>query len=236
MGNLGDGSAVVLNDPRGQIASVVIEVLITVACNAVGLVFGCKAKLPQAVIGVIPIGTVHLVYDLLDVSNLVIGILEAGKLCGAALCRGIVRLRAHRGCAGSAACGEALMLRQNRTDVPLRPPEQAVIAVIDPAVIEQRHAGQAAVRDAVGGILVVIEALRCAVNDAGNGIGEAFQPVFGVINVFRLRRYRAIVRLVAVDQTIQAVILIVYRLPGGYVKLFAENSPVRAAGGLSLRL
>ena len=236
MGNLGDGSAVVLNDPRGQVASVVIEVLIAVAGNAVGLVFGRKAELPQTVIGVIPIGAVHLIYDLLDVSDLVIGILEAGELCGAALCCGIVCLRAHRSRAGGAACGKALMLRQHRTDVPLRPPEQAVIAVVDPAVIEQRHAGQAAIRDAVGGILVVIEALRCAVNDAGNGIGEAFQTVFGVINVFRLRRYRAIVRLVAVDQTIQTVIFIVYRFSSGYVKLFEENSPVRAAGGLSLRL
>ena len=50
MGNLGDGSAVVLNDPRGQVASVVIEVLIAIAGNAVGLVFGRKAKLPQTVI------------------------------------------------------------------------------------------------------------------------------------------------------------------------------------------
>ena len=236
MGNLGDGSAVVLNDPRGQVSGVVVVVLIAVAGNTVGLVFGRKAELPQTVIGVIPIGAVHLIYDLLDVPDLVIGILEAGELCGAALCRGIVRLRAHRSRAGGAARGKALMLRQHRTDVPLRPPEQTVIAVVDPAVIEQRHAGQAAVRNAVGGILVVIEALRCAVNDAGNGIGEAFQTVFGVINVFRLRRYRAIVRLVAVDQTIQTVIFIVYRLTGGYVKLFEENSPVRAAGGLSLRL
>ena len=90
MGNLGDGSAVVLNDPRGQIASVVIEVLIAVAGNAVGLVFGCKAKLPQTVIGVIPIGTVHLIYDLLDVSDLVIGKLSvsaAGGLCLRHYCR-----------------------------------------------------------------------------------------------------------------------------------------------------
>ena len=50
MGNLGDGSAVVLNDPRGQVASVVIEVLIAVAGNAVGLVFGRKAELPQTVV------------------------------------------------------------------------------------------------------------------------------------------------------------------------------------------
>ena len=103
MGNLGDGSAVVLNDPRGQVSGVVIVVLIAVAGNAVGLVFGRKAELPQTVIGVIPIGAVHLIYDLLDVSDLVIGILEAGELCGAALCCGIVRLRAHRGCAGGTA-------------------------------------------------------------------------------------------------------------------------------------
>ena len=50
MGNLGDGSAVVLNEPRGQIARIVIVVLIAVAGNTVGLVFGRKAKLPQTVI------------------------------------------------------------------------------------------------------------------------------------------------------------------------------------------
>ena len=53
MGDLGDGSAVVLNDPRGQIARIVIVVLIAVAGNAVGLVFGRKAKLPQTVIFIV---------------------------------------------------------------------------------------------------------------------------------------------------------------------------------------
>ena len=66
--------------------------------------------------------------------------------------------------------------------------------------------------------------------------GLAGQTVFAVIQMLCTLLNRAVVGLVAMNQTIQTVIFIVYHLPGGYVKLFAENSPVRAAGGLSLRL
>ena len=57
---------------------------------------------------------------------------------------------------------------------------------------------------------------------AAGSSGLAHQAVFGVIQMLGVLLDGAVIRLVAMNQAAKAVIFIVYRLPGGHVKLFRQ--------------
>ena len=57
---------------------------------------------------------------------------------------------------------------------------------------------------------------------AAGSPGLAHQAVFGVTQMLGVLLDGAVIRLVAMNQAAKAVILIVYRLPVGHVKLFRQ--------------
>ena len=75
------------------------------------------------------------------------------------------------------------MLRQNIAYIPFLQPRQTVIPVVKPAVGEQRHAGEYAIGNGIGGAGIIIEALRSTVNHTGDGIIDTFQTALIVIAV-----------------------------------------------------
>ena len=69
-----DAACAVLNLPRGQVSGVVIIVLIPVPGRTIRRVIRGVLHLPQLVIGELPIGAVHQIGDLGDISHLVIAV------------------------------------------------------------------------------------------------------------------------------------------------------------------
>lgn len=57
---------------------------------------------------------------------------------------------------------------------------------------------------------------------AAGSPGLAYKAVFGVIQMLGVLLNGTVIRLVAMNQTAKAVILIVYRSSGGYVNLFCQ--------------
>ena len=75
--------------------------------------------------------------------------------------------------------------------------------------------------DCIGLPSVVIAKIHDVVGAAGSP-GLAHQAVFGVTQMLGVLLDGTVIRLVAMNQAAKAVILIVYRLPGGHVKLFRQ--------------
>ena len=59
---------------------------------------------------------------------------------------------------------------------------------------------------------------------AAGSPGLAHQAIFGVIQMLGVLLNGTVIRLVAMNQTAKAVILIVYRFSGGHVNLFRQIS------------
>ena len=204
---LGNGGASILDLPGGQVAGIVIIILVPAPGRAVRRVVCGVLHLPQLVIGEFPIGVVQEIGNLGDVAYLVIGVLKPGQLRAASLGCGVEGLR-KRGCGAAIGSGQVgLVLCQNAAYIPFLQPGQAVIPVVDPAVGEQGHAGQSAVGNGVGGAGIIIEGFCGAVNHAGDGIIDAFQPALIVIAVGSPQVCRA-ARLIRTNEPANGVIVI----------------------------
>ena len=186
-----DCAAAVLLVPGNQVAAGVVGVLVAVFHRSACQILRCVGQLSLRIVGIVPAGAVHLVGHLGDVAAIIIGILEPNELGGAAPCGGVERLRAHGGGARSAARLIGPVLGQSKSNIALVQPGKGVIAVVNPTVVEQRHAGQIAIGNGIRGVGVVIEAFGCTVDNAGNGIGKALQPILGVIQVLGAVGYGA---------------------------------------------
>ena len=204
---LGNGGASILDFPGGQVAGIVIIVLVPAPGRAVRRVVCGVLHLPHLVIGELPIGVIQEIGNLGDVAYLVVGILKSGQLRAASLGCGIEGLR-KRGCGAVIGSGQVgLVLRQNAAYIPFLQPGQAVIPVVDPLVGKQGHAGQGAVRNGIGGAGIIIEGFCSAVNHAGDGILDTFQTALIVIAVGSPQVCRT-ARLIRTNEPANGVIVV----------------------------
>ena len=216
----------------GEVAGIVIIVIISLLGYAVLIVVG---GIPELALGVVGIGPVILRDHICgpgDIPHVVIDIGVAAQAGAAPLPGGVELLGKGGGGFRAFAGGVGIVLGQNAAHIPLAQPGEGVIAIIQPGVGEEGHAQQDAVGIVIGigfsGIAIIIIGLGRTVNDPGDGISEGLETAVCVIAIGSAQVDAA--RLAAAHEPAQGVIGIAVDGLGCAVFLVGHGVELAVAG------